>query len=142
MARTKRKGKHLPTIWRVPDDLWDTIIQPLLMELDPPAKTGRKRIDQRKALDGIIHQARTGCQWEALPREFGPRSSVHGTLQRWIERGVIVAFWGVLVDQCDELRNVQWQWQAADGVLGKARLGGMMLAQTQQIVGKTARNAA
>lgn len=142
MARTKRKAKHLPTIWRVPDDLWEKVIQPLLMELDPPAKTGRKRIDQRQALDGIIYQARAGCQWEALPREFGPRSSVHGTLQRWIERNVIVAFWAVLVDWCDELQHVEWDWQAADGVLGKARLGGIKSAQTPRIAAKTGRSAA
>jgi putative transposase len=30
----------------------------------------------------------------------------------------------VLVSECDELGGVQWQWHAADGMLGKARLGG------------------
>lgn len=142
MARTKRKVKALPTIWRCPDDLWNTIIAPLLMEMDPPAKTGRPRSDQRRALDGIIYHARTGCQWNALPREFGDDSSVHRTFQRWIERGVLLMVWGVLIEQCEELGGVDWQWQSADAAMGKARFGGIMSAPTPRIVRKRARNAA
>jgi putative transposase len=135
MARTKRKVKALPTIWRCPDDLWNTIIQPLLMELDPPAQTGRPRTNQRCAMDGIIYHLRTGCQWNALPREFGDDSSVHRTFQRWIERGV-------LIEQCEELDGVDWQWQSADAAMGKARFGGITSAPTPPIVRKKARNAA
>ena len=32
--------------------------------------------------------------------------------------------WAVLLTECDELEQVQWDWQAADGWLGKARMGG------------------
>src|SRR5256885_9450054 len=81
MAR-RRTVAPLPTIWRVSDELWARI-EPILADLDPPLPTGRKRIDQRKALDGGIYHLRTGCQWNALPREFGDDSSVHRTFQRW-----------------------------------------------------------
>lgn len=137
MARTKRKVKPLPTIWRVPDELWK-IIKPILDELDPPAATGRKRTDQRSALDGIIYQMRTGCQWNVLPKEFGDDSSVHRTFQRWIGKGVLDRIWAVLIEQCDELGGVNWQWQAADGAMGKARFGGIWLGETPQIAVKTA----
>ena len=137
MARTKRKVKPLPTIWRVPDELWK-IIKPILDELDPPAATGRKRTDQRSALDGIIYQMRTGCQWNVLPKEFGDDSSVHRTFQRWIRKGVLDRIWAVLIEQCDELGGVDWQWQAADGAMGKARLGGTLLEETPRIAAKTA----
>jgi putative transposase len=123
MARSKRTVKPLPTIWRVPDELW-VLIQPILSDLDPPAPTGRKRIDPRPALDGIIYQMRTGCQWNALPREFGDDSSVHRTLLRWIDTGVLDRLWGMLVESCEELGGVDWQWQAADAAMGKARFGG------------------
>jgi putative transposase of IS4/5 family DUF4096 len=66
MARTKRTVKPLPTIWNCPDDLWD-MIQPVLQELDPPHKGHRQRIEPRPALDGIIYQMRSGCQWNQLP---------------------------------------------------------------------------
>ena len=136
MARTKRKPKPLPTIWQVPDGLWK-LIQPILNELDPPAPTGRKRIDQRKALDGIIYQMRTGCQWNVLPKTFGDDSSVHRTFLRWLRKGVLDRMWALLVHSCEELGGVDWQWQAADAAMGKARFGGTLSARTPRIVRKT-----
>ena len=126
----------LPTIWRVPDDLWTTI-QPILAELDPPKKTGRKRIDSRAALDAIIFRLRSGCQWNQLPKEFPDDSSVHRTFQRWVVQGVFDRMWTVLVEACDELGGVNWEWQAADGAMGKARFGGIKSAKTQLIAAKT-----
>ena len=96
----------------------------MLAEFDPPARFGPDRIDQRQALNGVIYRMRTGCQWEALPREFGDDSSVHRTFQRWVERGVVGRLWAVLVEGCAELRGVDWQWQSFDCAMGKARHGG------------------
>jgi putative transposase len=137
MARRKRKLKPLPTIWHVPDELWERI-EPVLNELDPPARTGRKRIAPRPALEGIIYQMRTGCQWNVLPRQFGDDSSVHRTFQRWIGEGVLGRIWALLVDECQELGGVDWQWQAADGAMGKARFGGATLVPTPRIAAKRA----
>jgi putative transposase len=141
MARRKRTVKPLPTIWEVNDELW-SIIQSILDELDPPPATGRPRIDQRQALNGIIHQMRSGCQWNHLPRDFGDDASIHRTMQRWIARGVFKRIWAVLMEHCDELGGVDWQWQSADASMGKARFGGIMSDRTQPIAGKTARNGA
>jgi putative transposase len=141
MATAKRKGKELATIWRCPDELWGRFAF-VLDELDPPATTGRKRIDQRKALNGLIHQARTGCQWHAVPREFGDYRSIHRTMQRWIAKGVFELTWSMLVAECDELGGVDLDWQAADGAMGKARQGGIKSAPTPRIAARTARNAA
>jgi putative transposase len=141
MARRKKEYEPLPTIWKVSDELWE-IIRPILEELDPPAKTGRPRTGQREALDGIIHQMRTGGQWNRLPREFGDDSSVHRTMQRWIAKGVLERLWAVLVENCEELGGVDWQWQSADGAMGKARFGGISSAGIPRIAGNRARNAA
>jgi putative transposase len=119
----RRRVEPLPTIWQVPDALWARL-EPILADVDPPAPTGRKRIDQRKALDGIIYQLRTGCQWNVLPREFGDDSSVHRTFQRWLELDVLDRIWADLIEACEDLDGVVWEWQAADGVLGKAKKGG------------------
>jgi putative transposase len=137
MARRKRTPKPLPTIWHVPDELWKRI-EPVLNELDPPARTGRKRIAPRPALEGIIYQMRTGCQWNVLPRPFGDDSSVHRTFQRWIAEGVLDRIWAMLVAECQELGGVDWQWQAADGALGKARFGGAKSVPTPRIAAKRA----
>jgi len=63
MPRRKRDtgSESVPTIWRVPDELWAKI-EPILAEHDPPKSTGRKCIDQRRALDGIIFRMRSGAQ--------------------------------------------------------------------------------
>jgi putative transposase len=137
MARTKRRIKPMPTIWRCPDDLWEKI-ELVLDELDPPARTGRKRIDQRKALDGMIYILRTGCQWNALPRQFGDDSSVHRTFQRWVRLEVFPLIWSLLVAECDDLDGVAFDWQAADCSMGKARQGGMMWGRIPRIAAKTA----
>lgn len=141
MAKRKRAVEPLPTIWRVNDELWE-IIQSTLEELDPPAATGRPRTGQREALDGIIYVMRTGGQWNQLPRKFGDDSSVHRTMQRWITRGVFQRIWAILIENCDELGGVNWEWQSADGAMGKARFGGISSAQIPQTAANQARNVA
>ena len=141
MARQKKQVKPLPTIWEVSDELWD-IIQPILDELDPPAETGRPRTRQREALNGIIYRMRSGVQWNQLPRRFGDDSSVHRTMQRWIARGVFRLLWAVLLENCEELGAVDWQWQSADGAMGKARFGGILSVPTPRIAANPAPNAA
>ena len=82
------EGKALPTIWDVPDDLWEQI-EPVILELDPPKAKGRKRADQRRMLEGIIFRMRSSCQWNHLPKELGDDSTIHRTFQRWVGCGVL-----------------------------------------------------
>jgi putative transposase len=141
MARKKKVVEALPTIWRVDDVLWEQVRQ-VLEELDPPARFGPDRIDQRQALNGMIYRMRSGIQWNHLPREFGDDSSVHRTFQRWVKRGVISQLWALLVGACEELCGVNWQWQSFDCALGKARHGGIKLERTQPIGRRTAASVA
>jgi len=113
----------LSTIWELPDELWARI-EPLLAERYPPAATGRPRADLRRVLDGIIYRLRSGVQWNQLPRRFGADSTVHGWFQRFVTDGVLREIWAALVAECDELGAVCWEWQAADGVMGKSRFSG------------------
>ncbi len=112
--------KPLPTIWNVPDPLWE-LIEKVLTVYDPPAKTGRKRSNERLAFDGIIYRMRTGCQWNHLPAEFGDDSSVYRAFARWEKKAIFDILWAVLLTKCDDLQGVEWHWQSADGCLGKAR---------------------
>jgi len=141
MARKKKATELLPTIWRVDDVLWEQVEQ-VLAELDPPARFGPDRIDQRKALDGVIYRMRSGVQWNQLPAEFGDDSSVHRTFQRWVQRGVIGRLWALLVRGCEELAGVYWQWQSFDCATGKARHGGIKSDRTQPTGRRTAPSAA
>jgi putative transposase len=127
--------RTLGTIWEVPDELWAEI-EDVLRELDPPKPTGRPRMDQRTALNGMIHRLRSGCQWNHLPERFGSDSSVHRTFQRWVSKGVFRAVWALLIVRCGELGGVEWEWQSADGSMNKARSGGTKSAQTRQTVAR------
>ena len=117
------KSESLPTIWEIPDDLWQRI-EPVILELDPPKGKGRKRVDQRKMLEGVIFRMRSSCQWNRLPKELGDGSTIHRTFQRWVERGVLEGIWATLIEECRELDGVDWEWQSADCSMGKARFGG------------------
>lgn len=138
MARRKR---CIPTLWEVSDELWERIDR-LRRRLDRPAATGRRRADRRRVLDGIIFRLRTGCQWNHIPRVYGDDSTIHRCFEHWCEVGLFQKLWAQLVRECDELKGVQWKWQAADCMLGKARFGGALLAPTPRIAGKMARKRA
>jgi putative transposase len=138
MATRKR---HLATLWEVPDDLWERL-EPLLNQGDPPHRRGRKRVDRRRVLDGIIFRLRTGCQWNHIPKVYGDDSTIYRCFQRWCAIGLFEQLWALLVEECAELNAVQWKWQAADTMLGKARFGGALSAPTLRIARKMARKRA
>jgi putative transposase len=113
----------LPTIWRIPDDLW-LIVRHVLPREELQRSRGRPWIDPRRIVDGVLFVLRTGCQWKAVPREFGSGSTVHRRFQRWVEQGVWEAMWQLLLQYYDAAVGLEWTWQSADTSLHKAPLGG------------------
>ena len=120
-GRNRKRTRALPTIWEVPDDLWD-VIAAAIADLDPPRRGGRPRIDQRAAFNAVIHRLRSGCQWNRLPKEFANDRSVHRTFQRWLARGVLDRVWAAVA----QAAGIAWDRQVVDATLGKARSGGIM----------------
>src|SRR3954447_12518813 len=123
MARKNSRRVPLGTIWEVPDEMWRGI-EPILSGFWPRKPTGRHVANWRRMLNAIIFRMRSGCQWDQLPERYGPKSTAHDWFQRWVRGGIFEKIWAVLVAECDELGGVQWQWQSADAMLGKARFGG------------------
>jgi transposase len=111
-----------PTIWRVNDDLW-TLLEPLLRSTKVRKKPGRPRRDDRALFDGLIWLARTGAQWSQLPREFGPKSTLHERFSEWVASGALERAWAVLLRAYDGDVGLDWEWQAADGCIVKAPFG-------------------
>lgn len=112
------------TIWHVPDDLWK-LIAPLLGPEKAPGTPGRPAVPYRRIFDGIIYVLRTGCQWSAIPREqFAAKSTVWGRFKQWVEAEVFQAAWALVLAYYDCAVGIDWKWQALDGVITKAPLGG------------------
>jgi putative transposase len=90
----------------VSDEAWEAV-EPLLQQYDPPRRLGRKRIDQRQALDAIVYRLQSGCRWNNLPKEYPDDSSVHRTYQRWQRLGVMEQILQTLGEDATERRNLQ-----------------------------------
>lgn len=78
----------------------------------------------RAVLDGVFYVLRTGCQWKALPPEFGSGSTVHSYFQLLVKRRTFTKLWKAALEEYDELKGIDWKWQSMDGAMSKAPLGG------------------
>ena len=124
-------NRHLPTIRKIPDDLWDEI--KLLLPPEKPDKTiGRPVIPFRKVLDGIVYILRTGCQWKMLPKEYGSGSTCHRRFQEWTASKVFQKLWVRVLKVYDDLKGIRWTWQSLDSISVKAPLGGILQVQILQ----------
>lgn len=114
----------IPTIWYMPDDLWSRLA-PLLGPEKAPGTPGRPAVPFRRIFDALVYVLRTGCQWRALPRqEYAPGTTVQGRFRQWVKAGVFAQAWKVLRAYDDQEVGIAWQWQALDGAITKAPLGG------------------
>lgn len=88
---------------RYPSDLsdaeWD-LVAPLI----PPAKRGGRprKVDMREVLNAIFYVLSTGCQWNALPSDLPPRSTVWDYLDLWEWNGTIERIHHELYVRCRE----------------------------------------
>ena len=115
---------ELKTIWDSPDGLWERLAPIFGPEKIPDTK-GRWPTPFRIVFDGIIYVLRTGCQWQAIPREkYAPGSTVHGWFTKWVAAGLFEKAWQELLLYYDGQIGIAWKWQSLDGVITKAPLGG------------------
>jgi len=111
-------------LYEIPDVLWDRIIPLLPPPRKKKKKAGRPRMNDRKAMSAIFYVLRTSCQWKALPRSLGASSTVHDRFQEWRKAGVFKRIWIDGLSVYDKKTGIDWKWQAMDGVITKAPLGG------------------
>jgi putative transposase len=71
-----------------PSDLTDDQWRLVRRLFDPPGRRGRPaRIPRRQLVNAVLYQARTGCQWRYLPRQFGPWGAIWQQFRRWRDTG-------------------------------------------------------
>jgi transposase len=135
-----RKGQQLP--WVVPDDLWNRIA-PLLpavpRRVDHP---GRRRLDDRKALSGILFVLYTGIAWEFLPQQlgFGSGMTCWRRLHEWNEAGVWQRLHESLLADLNAAGALDWSRAVIDGSHIRAMKGGPKPDRARSTVPEQARN--
>ena len=105
---TYDRVKYLPTVKRIPDELWDEI-RNILPSEKPINTIGRPVVSFRKVLEGILYVLRTGCQWKILPKEYGSGSTRHRRFQQWSTSKVFERLWNKLLKEYDDVVGIQWR---------------------------------
>ena len=111
----------------LPDELWAKI-QPLL----PPPKPrrdifpGRRPLDRRKVLTGILFVLRTGLRWNDLPAELGcgSGSRCRRYLRAWARAGVWAKLHALLLAELNGADRIDWSRAAVDSAHVRALGGG------------------
>ena len=117
---TTRKNGH---DYETSDEFWNNI-KALLPLPKPKKKSGRPRKDDKRILSVIFYLLHTGCQWKSLPRFYGAPSIVHDRFQEWQRSGFFEKIWQAGLMEYDNRNGLEWEWQAIDGAMTKAPLGG------------------
>ena len=111
----------------VSDALWEHL-EPLL----PPRPRrrfrfpGRKPLDYRKILTGILFVLKTGIAWEELPAElgWGCGKTCRHYLQVWYHAGVWQRLHAVLLAELNQADQIDWSRALIDASFAKAPEGG------------------
>jgi transposase len=111
------------TFHSIPEAFWRRV-ELVLPKYRPSPRGGRPRLPLRTVVTAILYVLRTGCQWKAMPREFGSGSAIHAYFQEWVENGVFEKLWRLALEEYDDLVGLDWEWQSLDGAMTKAPLGG------------------
>lgn len=111
----------------LPDELWEKV-EPLLPR--PRRRRfhhpGRKPLERRKVLTGILFVLRTGIRWNDLPSELGcgSGSRCRRYLKRWQHAGVWDRLFVLLLAELDDAHAIDWSRAAVDSSSVRALGGG------------------
>jgi mannitol 2-dehydrogenase len=71
------------------DDFWFSDVQWARIEpLLPKGVRGKKRVDDRRVLSGIVHALKCGGSWSDCAAIYGPKMTLYNRFVRWSERGI------------------------------------------------------
>src|SRR5438874_116448 len=104
------------------DAQW-AILEPLL----PPAKPGGRprSVDLREVVNTLLYQSRTGVQWDYLPHDLMPKSTVWDYFVAWTADGT----WQAVVDA---LRTAVRRAEGRDATPSAACIDSQTVKTTEQ----------
>jgi transposase len=91
------------------DAEWE-IFEPLFIQSLPPKKKTRPaNWTKREIMDGILYQLKNGCNWEDLPKDLPPYSTVFWHYKQWRAAGVFEELMTLLHGQVrEQVKKTQW----------------------------------
>ena len=125
----------------VPDELWERVRVWIPKRRQRDSKGGRPPIEDRRAMNGILYRLRTGCQWDAIPSEFGSRSTCYRRFVEWTKAGVFKMMHVEMLLLYDEQRGIDWDWASLDSASVKAPKGGTSRVPIRPIAQSSERSA-
>jgi transposase len=126
----------------VSDELWAAVAPHLPLEPAKP-RGGRPRVDDRKALTGIVFVLVTGTPWEHLPRAVAGCSGMTcwRRLRDWQAAGVWEAVRRALLDRLGRINGIDWSRCSLDSAMVPAKRGARRPAQTRPTAARRAASA-
>ncbi|MEU7736843.1 IS5 family transposase [Streptomyces griseus] len=85
------------------DAEWE-FVRPLL----PVSLRGRKRLDDRRVLNGIVWKFRTGTAWRDVPERYGPWATLHTRFRRWAADGTFDRMLRAAQAKADAAGDIEW----------------------------------
>lgn len=85
------------------DTEWE-FVRPLL----PASLRGRKRLDDRRVLNGIVWKFRTGTAWRDVPERYGPWATLHTRFRRWALAGTFDRMLRAAQARADAAGDIDW----------------------------------
>jgi transposase len=68
----------------------------------PNKTSGKKRVDDRRVINGIFYVLRTGIPWADLPEQYRPPTTVYNRFNRWSYAG----HWDWIMEAIADAHNV------------------------------------
>src|SRR5437764_1370967 len=112
--------------WVVSDELWERI-EPLLPRGERRFRfPGRRPLDDRRVLQGILFVLHTGIGWEHLPQElgFGCGMTAWRRLRTWQQAGVWARLHELLLAELHAAERLEWERAVADASPSAGEKGG------------------
>ena len=124
------------------DELWE-VVEPLIPVVARRFRhPGRRRLDDRQALNGILYVLHTGIAWHDLPGEFGYGSGVTCwlRLREWQQAGVWERLHQLLLAELRAAGELEWSRAVADSSHVQAKKGAPKRARARWTEAETARS--
>jgi transposase len=84
---------------------------------------GRRRIDNRSVLEGILWVLRSGARWKDLPKRYPSPSTCWRRLAEWEDEGIWEEIWRTFLSELDAQGRISWEEVFADATFVPAKKG-------------------